>query len=127
MNPPSTVPPRIPVGERRDPGVEPASPAPKRHPERVRRLRSPPLFSRRWGCPDVGVTDGLVLLDFAGKFSPWSVPTTLVLDRQGRVASRILGRIDSRGTLEALIGTVLDEKPPSVATGARGDEGSVTR
>ncbi|PJJ55496.1 TlpA disulfide reductase family protein [Microbacterium proteolyticum] len=46
---------------------------------------------------------------FAGKSAPNAVPTTIVLDRDGRMASRILGRIPSRGTLAALIDTALTE------------------
>ena len=46
---------------------------------------------------------------FAGKAAPNAVPTTIVLDRDGRMASRILGRIPSQGTLAALIDTALAE------------------
>ncbi|MFF9565613.1 TlpA family protein disulfide reductase [Leifsonia sp. NPDC014704] len=62
-------------------------------------------FNTKYGVtyPSLMDTDGGVMLDFAGNFSPRSVPTTLVLDPQGRVAARILGRIESQTTLEALI------------------------
>lgn len=64
-------------------------------------------FNTKYGVtyPSLMDTDGAVTLDFAGDFSPRSVPTTLVLDRQGRVAARILGRIESQSILRALIET----------------------
>lgn len=52
---------------------------------------------------------GDVQFAFAGKAAPNAVPTTIVLDRDGRMASRILGRIPSQGTLAALIDTALSE------------------
>lgn len=53
---------------------------------------------------------GAVQLAMAGKIAPKAVPTTLVLDRQGRVAARVIGRIASRSVLTALIDTVAKEK-----------------
>jgi thiol-disulfide isomerase/thioredoxin len=50
-----------------------------------------------------------VLLAFAGDVPPSAVPTTLVLDSEGRVAARIAGRIPSAGTLADLIDDVLAE------------------
>ncbi|MCC3272527.1 TlpA family protein disulfide reductase [Arthrobacter zhangbolii] len=50
--------------------------------------------------------DGGVLLAMANVVPPQAVPTTLVLDRQGRVAARILGLAD-KGTLKALISDAL--------------------
>lgn len=52
---------------------------------------------------------GSVVLAFTNTVSPNAVPTTLVIDKQGRVASRILGRLE-KGTLSALIKTVVAEK-----------------
>ncbi len=43
---------------------------------------------------------------FANVEPPSSVPATLVLDRQGRVAARMPGTVDT-GTLGALVATVL--------------------
>lgn len=51
-----------------------------------------------------------VLLAFAGDVPPSAVPTTLVLDADGRVAARIAGRIPSAGTLADLIDDVLAEQ-----------------
>ena len=52
---------------------------------------------------------GSISLAFSGVVGPNAVPTTLVLDRQGRVAARILGRVSTPSTLEALIKTALAE------------------
>ena len=43
-----------------------------------------------------------------GIVPPGAVPTTLVLDKQGRVASRVLGEIQ-KGTLKALIASAVAE------------------
>jgi hypothetical protein len=51
---------------------------------------------------------GNVSLAFQGVVSPQAVPTTLVIDKQGKVASRILGRIDP-SILRTLIETVVAE------------------
>ncbi len=52
--------------------------------------------------------DGGVLLDMTQYVPPQAVPTTIVLDREGRVSSRILGLAD-RSTLKALISDALAE------------------
>ncbi|WP_232466226.1 TlpA disulfide reductase family protein [Diaminobutyricimonas sp. LJ205] len=49
-----------------------------------------------------------VLLAFAGKVSPKAVPTTLVLDREGRVAARINGLVDP-SVLSTLVSDTLAE------------------
>jgi peroxiredoxin len=46
---------------------------------------------------------------FAGEVPPSAVPTTLVLDAEGRVAARFTGIIESRSTLATVIETVLAE------------------
>lgn len=69
-------------------------------------------FDRNFGITYPSVMDantGEVVLAFTGVVSPQAVPTTLVIDKQGRVASRILGRLE-KGTLKALIETVVAEK-----------------
>ncbi len=58
--------------------------------------------------PSIIDTDGQVALAFAGQASPAAVPTTLVLDREGKVASRIVGLIE-KSTLDSLIRTAVDE------------------
>ncbi|MHA7283399.1 TlpA family protein disulfide reductase [Arthrobacter sp. TMS2-4] len=52
--------------------------------------------------------DGGVLLDMTQYVPPQAVPTTIVLDREGRVSARILGLAD-RSTLKALISDALAE------------------
>ncbi|MDH6235632.1 TlpA family protein disulfide reductase [Cryobacterium sp. CG_9.6] len=49
------------------------------------------------------VDDGSVQLAFSGSIPPNAVPTTLVLDQQGRVAARILGQVTTPSILETLI------------------------
>ena len=54
--------------------------------------------------------DGNMLLAFAGTVAPSAVPTTLVIDRQGRVAARILGGIEGTSNLSTLIKDALAEE-----------------
>ena len=54
--------------------------------------------------------DGDLKLAFADATSISAVPTTLVLDQQGRVAARIIGIVSSASILEAMIKTVLKEE-----------------
>ena len=58
--------------------------------------------------PSFDDKDGAVLLAVSGLVPPGAVPTTLVLDKQGRVASRVLGEIQ-KGTLRALITAAVAE------------------
>ncbi len=69
-------------------------------------------FEREFGVSydsilDVSTRD--VLSAFAGQVPPSAVPTTLVLDADGRVAARISGMIPSATTLGDLIDEVLGE------------------
>ena len=48
--------------------------------------------------------DGSVLLGFHGVLSPSALPSTLVIDKSGRVAARVLGRVDT----STLVGLVHD-------------------
>ena len=58
------------------------------------------------------VSDASVQLAFAtaGAVAPNAVPTTLVIDREGRVAARISGRIAAPSILSTMIDTVLAEE-----------------
>lgn len=70
-------------------------------------------FSDTYGItyPSVlDVNDGAVQLAFSGTVAPNAVPTTLVIDKQGRVAARVLGRIQDAGILDALIASALAEE-----------------
>lgn len=68
-------------------------------------------FDRRFGITFPSVMDaqsGSVSLAFSGVVSPQAVPTTIVIDRDGKVASRVLGRID-KSILRTLIETVVEQ------------------
>lgn len=68
-------------------------------------------FDRKFGISFPSIMDaqsGAVSLAFQGVVSPQAVPTTLVIDKAGNVASRILGRIDP-SILRTLIETVVAE------------------
>jgi len=69
-------------------------------------------FDRAFGMSYPSIIDnntGSVVLAFTGVVSPQAVPTTLVVDSKGRVAARILGRMET-GTLRAMIQKVVAEK-----------------
>lgn len=65
---------------------------------------------RRFGVtyPSIEDTDGRGVLALRGVLPPKAVPTTLVIDRQGRVAARSLAKID-RVVLTDLVNDVLAE------------------
>lgn len=67
-------------------------------------------FDKTFGMtyPSFNDKDGGVLLAVSGVVPPGAVPTTLVLDKQGRVASRVLGEIQ-KGTLKSLIAAAVAE------------------
>lgn len=70
-------------------------------------------FAQKFGISYPSImdnVDGAVQLAFHGQIAPNAVPTTMVLDRQGRAAARILGRIPSRLTLGTLIDSALAER-----------------
>jgi len=69
-------------------------------------------FDRAFGMSYPSIIDnntGSVVLSFTSVVSPQAVPTTLVIDKKGRVAARILGRLE-KGTLKAMIQKVVAEK-----------------
>jgi thiol-disulfide isomerase/thioredoxin len=69
-------------------------------------------FERTYGITYPSILDAQrnrVQLAFAGDVPPNAVPTTLVIDRGGRVAARISGRIGAPSILESMIQKVLDE------------------
>lgn len=61
-------------------------------------------FERNFSIPYPSATDqgGEVLLALSKYVPPQAVPTTLILDKEGRVAARILGQAD-HATLKALL------------------------
>lgn len=67
-------------------------------------------FERTFGVtyPTLQDKDGGILLAMTQYVPPQAVPTTLVIDKQGRVASRILGLAD-QGILKSLIDGAVNE------------------
>ncbi len=69
-------------------------------------------FAEEFGVTYPSIMDvnlGAVRLAFSGEVSPNAVPTTLVLDGQGRVAMRISGLLSEPGVLRGMLEDVLDE------------------
>jgi thiol-disulfide isomerase/thioredoxin len=62
-------------------------------------------FNSRFGItyPSIIDQDGQIQLAFASQVPPNAVPTTLILDKQGRVAARILGQLQDASILKTLI------------------------
>jgi peroxiredoxin len=53
--------------------------------------------------------DGAIKLAFAGETPLNAVPVTLVLDKEGRVAARLIGQIEDASILETLVRETLEE------------------
>ena len=75
--------------------------------------RDPSKPRRRRSCdgstmpyPSIYDQDGATLLAFRGTLPPNSIPSTVVIDEQGRVAASVLGEI-TRTTLYGLVEDVL--------------------
>ena len=69
-------------------------------------------FARTYGVTYPSLIDadsGAVQLAFAGNVPPSALPTTIVLDAQGRVAARILGQLEAASILDAIVKTVIAE------------------
>lgn len=69
-------------------------------------------FARNFGISYPSLLDaqaGTVRLAFAGSISPKAVPTTFVLDKQGRIAARILGQLQARSILDTIVGELVKE------------------
>jgi peroxiredoxin len=62
--------------------------------------------------PSVADTDGSAIASLQGAVPVQAVPTTVVLDRLGRVAARIIGLAD-RSTLRSLVDAALAEPEPA--------------
>ncbi|MWB98069.1 TlpA family protein disulfide reductase [Agromyces seonyuensis] len=62
------------------------------------------------GYPSIlDVDSGMAQLAFAGDVPPNAVPTTIVLDREHRVAARLLGQISDASIIDSMVDTVLEE------------------
>jgi thiol-disulfide isomerase/thioredoxin len=72
---------------------------------------------RRFGVtyPSIDDDGGRVLLSLRGTLPPKAVPSTMVLDRRGRVAARVLGEVGA-ATLRALVSEALAESPRGVGS-----------
>lgn len=69
-------------------------------------------FARTYSVTYPSIMDGdtgEVRLAFSGQASPSAVPTTLVLDKKGRVAVRFLGQITAPSNLDTVIRELLAE------------------
>jgi thiol-disulfide isomerase/thioredoxin len=75
-----------------------------RNPEQA----GPQAFERRYDIPYDSIydPDGQTLLAFHGTLAPNSIPSTVVIDKQGRVAASVIGKV-TRTTLEDLVDDVL--------------------
>lgn len=69
-------------------------------------------FVRTFDVPYPSFFDpsGKALLPFAGTLSPRSIPSTVVLDREGRVAAAVIGELPSQQTLVELVEEVAAER-----------------
>lgn len=67
-------------------------------------------FAEKFGVtyPSIIDHDASVVLAFAGIASPRAVPTTVILDREGRFAARIVGIIE-KSVLDGLITATLED------------------
>jgi thiol-disulfide isomerase/thioredoxin len=67
-------------------------------------------FQRRFEVPYPSIYDqrGRTLLAFRGTLSPNAIPSTVVIDDQGRVAASVIGEV-SRSTLVGLVEDVISE------------------
>lgn len=82
-------------------------------------------FEKRYRIPYPSIADfdGRTLLAVNEYVPASAVPVTLVLDRQGRVAARVIGEL-RQATLTALLDTVLAETDPRAEGGADTARGS---
>ncbi len=71
-------------------------------------------FEREFGItwPSINDRNGKAIATLAGVVPIKAVPTTVVLDQEGRVAARVLGQVE-KSTLNALIDDVLAESGES--------------
>jgi thiol-disulfide isomerase/thioredoxin len=64
----------------------------------------------RIGYPSLNDPNDVIALDFSGTVPPAGTPTTLVIDRSGRIAARIVGQVSYNG-LRTLITRVSAGRP----------------
>lgn len=64
--------------------------------------------------PSLVDSDGRIQVQFVDSLPPQAIPSTVIIDREGRVAARALGKVsesDLRGLIEPLITEGSDEAP----------------
>lgn len=69
-------------------------------------------FNKTYGVtyPSImDIQDGAVKLAFTGQVRPNAVPTTLVIDKEGRVAARVLGQLTERSILQTIVRDTIAE------------------
>jgi thiol-disulfide isomerase/thioredoxin len=69
-------------------------------------------FARNFGVSYPSLLDareGTIRLAFAGNIPPKAVPTTFVLDTEGRIAARILGQLQERSILDTIVRDLVAE------------------
>jgi peroxiredoxin len=59
-------------------------------------------FVERFGIQYPSLVDDAILLNFHGQLTPNAIPTTLIIDTQGRIAARVSGEV-TYSALEDLI------------------------
>lgn len=60
--------------------------------------------------PNLFNPDGSTLLAFGGQVTPTAIPSTIVVDQQGRIAASVIGEVTSAVTLNDLIQDVVSGK-----------------
>lgn len=70
-------------------------------------------YVRQFGItyPSIVDTDGRIQLLFRDTLPPQAIPSTVVIDQEGRVAARILGEV-TESSLRGVIDSLLAESPP---------------
>lgn len=63
--------------------------------------------------PSLYDPDGSSLLAFGGQITPTAIPSTIILDQQGRIAASVIGELTSSVTLDDLIQDVISGKAAS--------------
>ena len=69
-------------------------------------------FAEKYGVEypsALAIEDGSIKLAFAGETPLNAVPVTIVLDKQGRVAARLVGQIEEASILETIVRDALEE------------------
>jgi thiol-disulfide isomerase/thioredoxin len=76
-------------------------------------------FIRTFDVPYPSFYDpgGEALLAFAGTLSPRSIPSTVVLDADGRIAATVIGELPSQQTLTDLVEDVSGSEPAGARDG----------